>query len=76
MRANSQSRAWYHTYMNESAEITDRDERRRRFLTAHRKRVERMLRDMPPDQYITRKSMQARLRQIKRELSLIDPSEA
>ena len=65
--------------MNESAETTDRDERMRRFLIAHRKRVERMLRDMPPDQFIARKSMQARLRQIKRELSLIEaspPSEA
>lgn len=60
--------------MNESAETTDRDERRRRFLIAQRKRVERMLGDMQPDQYITRKGMQARLRQIKRELSPIEAS--
>ena len=46
---------------------------------SQRKRVTRMLGDMPPDQYITRKSMEARLRQIEGELSLIEanaPSEA
>lgn len=45
-----------------------RREKRRRFLISQRKRVRRMLADMPSDHYIARKSMLARLRQIEREL--------
>ena len=51
-------------------------ERRKRSLISQRKRARRILGDMSPDRYRMRKAMEARLRQIEGELSLIDTIEA
>lgn len=55
---------------------SDYNERRKRSLISQRKRARRILGDMSPDRYRMRKAMEARLRQIEGELSLIDTIEA